>query len=132
MAQNVREERSLGDLFSDLARESSTLLRQEVQLAKAELKQGAVEAGKGIGFLVAGGLVAYAGLLVLLAAAVVGLWQLGVDGWFAPLIVGLVVLAIGAVLVMSARNTLQGANLAPTKTIESVKEDVEWAKEQVA
>lgn len=132
MGQNVRDERSLGDLFSDLARESSTLLRQEVQLAKAELRQSAVEAGKGIGYLVAGGLVAYAGLLVLLAAAVVGLWQLGVEGWFAPLIVGLVVLVIGAILVTSARNTLQGSNLAPTKTIESVKEDVEWAKERVA
>jgi xanthine/uracil permease len=131
MAQNVRDERSLGDLFSELARESSTLVRQEVQLAKAELKQSATEAAKGITFLVAGGLIAYAGLLVLLAAVVVGLWQLGVEGWFAPLIVGLVVVAIGAILMVAARNTLQGTNLAPQKTIESLKEDKEWVQDQV-
>jgi xanthine/uracil permease len=76
--------------------------------------------------------VAYAGLLVLLAAAVVGLWQLGVEGWIAPLIVGLAVVAIGALLVVSARNKLQGANLAPQKTIESLKEDKEWVQEQVS
>ena len=131
MAQHVRDERSLGDLFSELARETSTLVRQEVQLAKAELKQSATEAGKGIAFLAAGALVAYAGLLVLLAAAAIGLWQLGVEGWIAPLIVGLVVLAIGAILMFSARKKLQPSNLTPDRTIESLKEDKEWVQGQV-
>ena len=131
MAQQVRDERSLGDLFSELARESSTLIRQEVQLAKADLQQSATEAAKGIGALVAGGLVAYAGLLAVLAAAAIGLWQLGVEPWIAALIVGVIVLAIGGALVMSARNTLRAANLTPRKTIESLKEDREWIQEQV-
>ena len=76
MAQ-LRDERSLGDLFSDLSRETTTLVRQEVQLAKAELTQSATEAARGIGMLVAGGAVAYAGLLFLLLAIVFGLIEAG-------------------------------------------------------
>src|SRR5215212_11832520 len=89
-------ERSLGDLFSDLTRETSTLLRQEVQLAKAELTQSATEAVRGIGMLVAGGAVAYAGLLFVLLAIVYGLIEAGWDAWLSALVVGLVVVAIGA------------------------------------
>jgi xanthine/uracil permease len=130
MAQ-VRDERSLGDLFSDLTRETSSLVRQEVQLAKAELTQSATEAARGIGMLVAGGAVAYAGLLFLLLAIVFGLIEAGWDPWVSALVVGLVVVAIGAVLVLRARESLKPANLAPQKTVETLKEDAEWAKEQV-
>jgi len=124
-------ERSLGDLFSDLTRETSTLLRQEVQLAKAELTQSATEAMRGIGVLAAGGAVAYAGLLFVLLAVVFGLITAGLEPWLAALIVGLVVVAIGAVLVLRAREALKPANLAPQQTVETLKEDVEWAKEQI-
>ena len=130
MAQ-LREERSLGDLFSDLARETSTLVRQEVQLAKAELTHSATEAGRGVAMLAAGGLVAYAGLLFLLLAIVYGLIETGMDPWLSALIVGLVVLAIGAVLLLRGRESLKPANLAPTKTVESLKEDKAWAQEQI-
>lgn len=130
MAQ-VRDERSLGDLFSDLSRETTTLVRQEVQLAKAELTQSATEVARGIGMLVAGGAVAYTGLLFLLLAIVFGLIEAGWDAWLSALIVGLVVVAIGAVLVLRARESLKPANLAPQKTIETVKEDAAWAKEQI-
>jgi hypothetical protein len=130
MAQ-LRDERSLGDLFSDLSRETTTLVRQEVQLAKAELTQSATEAARGIGMLVAGGAVAYAGMLFLLLAVVFGLIEAGLDAWLSALIVGLVVVAIGAVLVLRARESLKPANLAPQKTVETLKEDAEWAKEQI-
>ena len=130
MAQ-VRDERSLGDLFSDLSRETTTLVRQEVQLAKAELTQSATEAARGIGMLVAGGAVAYAGLLFLLLAIVFGLIEAGWDAWLSALVVGLVVVAVGAVLVLRARESLKPANLAPQKTVETLKEDAAWAKEQI-
>ncbi len=130
MAQDGNE-RSLGDLFSDLSRETTTLLRQEVQLAKAELTQSATEAARGIGMLAAGGAVAYAGLLFVLLAVVFGLIRAGLEPWLAALIVGVVVVAIGAILLLRARASLKPANLAPQKTVETLKEDAEWAKEQV-
>jgi xanthine/uracil permease len=131
MMAQLRDERSLGDLFSDLSRETTTLVRQEVQLAKAELTQSATEAARGIGMLVAGGAVAYAGLLFLLLAIVFGLIEAGWDAWLSALVVGLVVVAIGAVLVLRARESLKPANLAPQKTVETLKEDAAWAKEQI-
>ena len=130
MAQ-LRDERSLGDLFSDLSRETTTLVRQEVQLAKAELTQSATEAARGIGMLVAGGAVAYAGLLFLLLAIVFGLIEAGWDAWLSALVVGLAVVVIGAILVLRARESLKPANLAPRRTVETLKEDQEWAKEQI-
>jgi hypothetical protein len=130
MAQ-VRDERSLADLFTELARETSTLVRQEVQLAKAELTQSATEAGRAVAFLLVGGAVAYAGVLFLLLAVVYGLIEAGLDGWLAAGLVGLIVVVIGAVLVMRARASLSAASLAPRRTVESLKEDTEWAKEQL-
>jgi xanthine/uracil permease len=131
MMAQVRDERSLGDLFSDLSRETTTLVRQEVQLAKAELTQSATEAARGVGMLVAGGAVAYAGLLFVLLAIVFGLIEAGWDAWLSALVVGVVVVAIGAILVLRARESLKPANLAPRRTIETLKEDQEWAKEQI-
>jgi xanthine/uracil permease len=131
MMAQLRDERSLGDLFSDLSRETTTLVRKEVQLAKAELTQSATEAARGIGMLVAGGAVAYAGLLFLLLAIVYGLIDAGWDPWLSALVVGLVVVAIGAILVLRARESLKPANLAPRRTVETLKEDQEWAKEQI-
>ncbi len=129
--QERRDEPSLGELFAELARATTTLVRQEVQLAKAELTQSATEAARGIGMLVAGGAVAYAGLLFLLLAVVFGLIEAGLDAWLAALIVGLVVVAISAILVLRAREALKPANLAPRRTVETLKEDQEWAKEQI-
>ncbi len=131
MAQ-LREERSLGDLFAELASETTTLLRQEVKLAKAEMTQSATEAGRGVAVLVAGGAVAYAGFLALLAAAIIGLWQAGLEPWVAALIVGAVVAVIGIILVLRAKESLSASNLAPRRTVRTIKEDTAWVKEQVA
>jgi len=130
MAQ-LRDERSLGALFAELAQETSSLVRQEVHLAKAELTQSATEIGQAIGFMVVAGAIAYAGFLSLLAAVILGLWYAGLTGWVAALLVGLVVLAISVILIQRARSMLSAANLAPRKTVESLKEDTEWVKEQM-
>jgi len=131
MAQ-LRDERSLGDLFAELARETSTLVRQEVQLAKAEVTESATNAGRAIAFLLAGGAVAYAGFLAVLAAIILALWDAGLEAWQAALLVGIVVAVIGIFLVMRARDTLQTTVLVPRKTVATLKEDQEWMKEQIA
>jgi hypothetical protein len=119
----TRDERSLGELFADLARESSTLIRQEVELAKTELSQKAAHAGKDIGFLAVGGLILYAGFLVVLAGIVIGLDRAGLPGWAAAMLVGAVVLGVGYGLVHKGLAELRRGDLAPKRTIESIKED---------
>jgi hypothetical protein len=126
----IADERSLGELFSDLSRETTTLVRQEVELAKTELSQKAAHVGKDIGFLAAGGAVLYAGFLALIAALIIGLGQAGVPWWVSALIVGLIIAGIGAYLVLTGLNDLRHQSLAPTQTLETLKEDQEWAKEQ--
>ena len=139
--QLVKEERSLGDLFSELAAETSTLVRQEVSLAQTELTQKATSVGKDVGFLVAGGAVGYTALLVILAAVVIGLtqlisslfgWQTITSAWIAAAIVGLAVGAVAYILVTSALTKLKNTELTPRQTVETLKEDAEWLKNQVS
>ncbi len=125
------EERSLGDLFSELATETSTLVRQEVALAQTELTQKATSVGKNIGFLVVGGAVGYAALLALLAAAIIGLAYF-VPAWAAALIVAVVVGIIAFILISSALKSLKTTELTPRETVKSLKEDAEWLKNQVS
>lgn len=126
-----KEDRSLGELFADLARESSTLLRQEVQLAKTELSQKAGQVGRDVASLAIGGLVAYAGLLAILAAVIIGLASAGLPWWLAALLVGIVVIGIGYGLIQRGLTALKREDLAPRQTLESLQEDARWAKEQV-
>src|SRR5688572_15159018 len=129
--QDAKDNRSLGELFSDLARESSTLIRQEMELGKAELTSKASRAAKDIGFLLVGGFVVYAGLLGILAAAIIGLATAGLPWWLSALLVGLLVTVGGYFLVQKGLSALKHESLAPRETIESIKEDTRWAKEQV-
>jgi uncharacterized membrane protein YqjE len=129
--QERKDERSLGELFSDLARETSTLVRQEVQLAKTEMTQKATAVGKDIGFLAVGGLIAYAGLLALIATVIIVLGTAGLPWWLAALIVTVIVLAIGGILVQRGLNALKHQSMAPEQTIQTLKEDRQWAKEQM-
>lgn len=132
MAQQiVKEERSLGDLFSELAAETSTLVRQEVALAQTEMTQKATVVGKNVGFLVVGGAVGYAALLALLAAAIIGL-AMFVPAWAAALIVGVVVGIVALVLISSALKSLKKTSLTPKQTVETLKEDAQWLKNQVS
>jgi hypothetical protein len=125
-----RTDLSLGELFGDLTRDMSALVRQEVQLAKTEMTQKASKAGKDIASMAVGGAIAYAGFLVLLAALVIVLGTVGVPWWLSALLVGLVVVGVGALLIMRGRDALKQADLTPRQTIETIKEDAEWAKEQ--
>jgi hypothetical protein len=130
MQQRAGEERSLGDLFTDLSRETTTLVRQEVALAKTELTQKATRVGKDIGFLAVGGAIAYAGLLAFIAACIIALNLIVHLWWLSAAIIAVVVAAIGYLLVRKGLDNLRTSNLAPTQTIESLKQDAVWAKEQ--
>lgn len=125
-------DKSLGELFADLSRETSTLVRQEVELAKTEMSKKAAEVGKDVGFLAAGGMVAYAGFLALIAAAIIALGQLGLPWWISAALVGLVVAGIGGYLVMQGLTNLKNISLAPTQTLETLQEDAQWAKSQTS
>ncbi len=124
------ENRPLGDLFGDLATEMSNLVRQEVALAKVEVTQKAKYVGRNVGYLVVGGAVAYAALLAILAAIVMLLARVMPD-WGATLIVGVVVGAIGWMLIGKAMMALQQADLTPRETVETLKEDATWMKQQI-
>lgn len=129
--QMVKEERSLGDLFSDLANETGTLIRQEVALAQTELTEKATSVGKNIGFLVVGGAVGYAAALSLIAAIIIGLANF-IPAWAAALIVSVVVGIVAFMLISSALAALKKTNLTPRETVETLKEDAQWLKNQVS
>ncbi len=129
--QQAKDDRSLGELFAELAREMGELVRHEIELARVEMTQKASRVGKEIGFLAIGGAIVYAGLLALLAAAIIGLAQLGVPWWLSALLVGLVVAGIGYALVQRGLTALKREDFAPRQTLESLKEDKDWAKEQI-
>jgi len=124
------ENRPLGDLFGDLATEMSNLVRQEVALAKVEVTQKAKYVGRNVGYLVVGGAVAYAALLAILAAIIMLLAKV-MPNWGATLIVGVVVAGIGWMLIGKALMALQQADLTPRETVETLKEDATWMKQQI-
>jgi uncharacterized membrane protein YqjE len=124
-----RDDRSIGELIAELSRETVTLVRNEIQLAKAEMSQKASRVGKNVGFLVVGGLVAYTGLLALVAAVILVL-GLVIPYWLSAAIVGLVIVAVGAILVVKGANALRQEDPAPRETVETLKEDKEWLKDQ--
>jgi putative superfamily III holin-X len=130
-AQPVPDDRSLGELFGDLTREMSTLVRQEAQLAQTEIGQKAARVGKDVGMLAAGGAVAYAGLLALVAAVIALLVQAGMTWWGSALLVGVIVAAIGGILVWKGLDALKHEDLAPRETVESIKEGAAWTRRQV-
>jgi Putative Actinobacterial Holin-X, holin superfamily III/PUCC protein len=124
------ENRPLGDLFSDLASDMSNLVRQEVALAKLEITQKAKYLGRNVGYLVVGGAVAYAALLAVLAAIIMLLDKV-MPAWGAALLVGVIVAGIAWLLIGKALSALQQAELTPRETVETLKEDATWAKQQI-
>jgi uncharacterized membrane protein YqjE len=121
-------ERPVGDLVKQLASQTSTLVRQEIDLAKAEMTEKATIAGKGAGLI---GGAAVVGLLAAgaLTACLILVLSEAMDAWLAALIVAVVMGAVAAVLGLAGRNKVRQATPAvPEQTVETVKEDVEWAK----
>jgi Putative Actinobacterial Holin-X, holin superfamily III len=128
--QDELRERPLGELLKQLSQETTTLVRQELELAKAEMAQKGKQAGVGAGMFGGAGVSALLGLGALTAAAVAAL-DAAMPLWLAALIVGLVWLAVAGVLALQGKTKVQAATPpVPEQTQESVKEDVEWAKTQ--
>ncbi len=126
-----REEPSLGELFADLTRELTTLVRQEIRLAKTEISQNTSEIGKHVAFLALGGAIAYAGLLAVIAAVIM-LFAIFIPWWLSALLVGIAIAGIGYFLVQRGIDALKQLDVTPRKTIRTLLEDVTWAKHQTS
>jgi len=120
------DDRSLGDLFAELSRETSVLVRKEVELATTEMSGKLKHAGTQSGIIAAGGALVHAGLLVLLAAIVILLAQVGVTPWLSALIVAIVVMAIGYAMANGAMSKLRQTSYKPTQTMETLQETTSW------
>jgi hypothetical protein len=118
---------SPGQLASEVAKDMSTLVRQEVALAKAELQQEAKTAGTAVGAFGGAGFAGYFVLVFLSLAAMYGLAPIMPTGWAALIVAGLWAV-VAAVLALMGRSKLKGFSPKPERTIETVKEDVQWAK----
>jgi hypothetical protein len=124
------KDRPIGELLKQLSQETATLVRQELELAKAEVAQKGKMAGLGAGLLGAAGVVGLAALGAFTAFLVL-LLALAVPAWAAALIVAAIYGAIAAALALRGRSKVQEASPAvPEQTLETVKEDIEWAKTQ--
>ncbi len=128
---NTREElhqESFGELLSGLATDMSTLVKQEIELAKVETTAKAKQAGKGVGMLVGAGVVGLLALMTLTTLLIVVL-DAFLELWLAVLIVLVLWSVVAAVLALQGKKKLkEAAPPVPTEAVETVKEDVAWAK----
>ena len=122
------DDRSLGELFGQLTTDMSTLMRKEIELARIEIKEEVAQAGKAGGILGATAVVGHLALLLLSFAAAWGLSEIMPEG-LAFLLVGLVYAVIAAVLYSKGRSELAKVDPTPTQTIETLKEDAQWASQ---
>lgn len=128
--QMAKDERTLGELFTELAGETGTLVRQEVALAQTEILHKATKAGKNVGYLVVGGAVAYAGVLAVLAGVIILLSNV-IPPWASAVVVGVAVAAVAYFMITSALAELKKTDPMPRNTIETIKEDAKWLKKEV-
>ena len=123
-----QSDRPIGDLIKDLSEQTSTLVRQEMELARAELTEKGKRAGIGAGMFGGAGLFGFFAFAVLTACFVLALTE-AVDPWLAALIVAAVYGAIAGVLALTGKSQVEKATPpVPEQATESVKEDVEWTK----
>lgn len=126
----TRDDRSLGELFGDLSQQTATLVKKEIELARHEITRSATNLGRDAALAAAGGAMAYAGLIVLLIGVAWLLAAMGLPIWLAFLLVGGIVIAIGAFLVMRYLQQMKKVSVVPERTVETIRDDVEWAKDQ--
>ncbi|MEA2431148.1 MAG: hypothetical protein QOI19_1621 [Thermoleophilaceae bacterium] len=125
---NDLRERPIGDLLKQLSQETTTLVKQELDLAKAEVTQKGQQAGKGVGMFGGAGVMGFLALGALTAFFIM-LLDGAVPNWAAALIVAAVYAVIAGVLALQGRNKVKEATPpVPEQAVESVKEDVQWAK----
>ncbi|MFI8187814.1 phage holin family protein [Streptomyces sp. NPDC085946] len=120
-------DRSVGQLLSDVTSDVQALFRQEVELAKAEVREEATRAGKAAGMYGGAGFAGYMVMLFLSLAAVLGLSNV-MDGGWAALIVTAVWAVVAAVLYQKGRARMRTVNPKPERTVETMKENAEWAR----
>jgi hypothetical protein len=125
------DDRSLKDLFLDLSNSITTLFRKEIQLVRAETSEKVTQIGVALGSIAGGAILALAALIVLLQALVIGIAEAGVPAGWASLIVGVIVAVIAYILIHKGTSDLKASNLAPSRTVDSLKRDAQVAKEQV-
>ena len=121
------QESSVGQLISEISDDLSTLFRQEIELAKAEVRQEARKASRAAGMLGAAGFAGYMVALLLTLAVVAGLSNVMDPGW-AALLVAVVWAVVGAVLYVTGRQRLRAVSPVPRQTVETLKEDAQWLK----
>ena len=124
------DERSFKDLIGDLSNSITTLFRKEIQLVRAETSEKVTQVGIALGSIAGGAILAMAALIVLLQALVIGIAEMGVPAGWASLIVGVIVAAIAYALIHKGTSDLKASNLAPSRTVDSLKRDAQVAKEQ--
>ncbi len=127
--QDDARERGIGELVKDLAGQTSTLVRQEIKLAQAEVTEKGKVAGRGAGMLAGAGVAALLMLGALTAVLVVA-FDSALPLWLAALIVTAMWGVVAAVLAQSGRKALRAATPPAPQTVETVKEDIQWAKTQ--
>ena len=123
-------ERPVGELLKQLSNETTTLVKQELDLAKAEMAEKGKQAGMGAGLFGGAGVT---GLLALISLTLTLIYVLGtaMEDWIAALIVTVVWAVIAGALALTGKKKVQEAGPpVPEQTVETVKEDVEWAKTQ--
>jgi hypothetical protein len=119
---------TIGELFGELTRETGTLIRQQMELARLELSQRVSRLGRGLTRVVIGGALATGGLLAIVAGIVLAVTALGVPAWVSALVVGAVLALVGYVLAQQAISAMSREELAPQATLETLKENAEWIK----
>jgi hypothetical protein len=130
--QHVGEQqRPLGELFSELVHETTSIVKNEIVLAKTEMTAKATSAAKDAAMIGVGGAVALLGAIALLAAVIAGL-SMVMPVWLAALIVGGVLCAIGGALTMGGLKKLQHLDPVPRQTVETLEENKRWLREQVS
>jgi hypothetical protein len=128
---DTRDDRSLGQLFGDLSRQVGTLVRQEIDLARTEMTTRATALGRDAAMVGVGIAALYAAFLAAMFAAALLLIDAGLSPWVAALVVAAVVGIVGGGLVARGRSELARADIAPQQTIETLKEDAQWAKQKI-
>lgn len=134
----LKQERSIGELFGQLSQDMTLLVRQEIQLARSEMSEKLSRFTANLISVAAGGFVAYVGGLALVAALILGLHDLAnISLAVSALIVGAVLAIAGYLMLKGGLNELKRVDIAPRRTVENIKddvqaikEDVQWAKEQ--
>ena len=127
----LKQERGIGELFGQLSQDMTLLVRQEIQLARTEMSDKLSRLAANMISVAAGGFVAYLGGLALVAAVILALRDLAnISLAVSALIVGAVLAVIGWVMLQRGVKEMKRVDLAPRRTVETLKDDVQWAKEQ--